>query len=218
MKQQHSPILLELWFWLVTRIIGWLFMGCLGCIVVSVLMITVHGQTGFYTLNQLAQNDYHYAISNIANNHTVWMSQWIHAIPESITQPNIQLPVINSDYQHKLWIQLLPYINATLVGTKLLLIRLYLLLRWSILFLILGVVGLMDGLSGRYIRRMAAGRESALIYHHAKPLIMLSLILGVFIVLTLPVSIMRTEWVLITSAMTFGLAIQITTKSFKKYL
>ncbi|MCW5588121.1 MAG: DUF4400 domain-containing protein [Legionellales bacterium] len=218
MKQQRAPTVLELWFWLVTRIIGWLFMGCLGCIVVCMVMINLHGQAGIYTLNQLEQNDYHTVISNMTNNHTVWVSQWIQAIPESITQPNIHLPVINSDYQHKLWLQLLPFIHATLGGAKLLLIRLYLLLRWSILFVILGVVGLIDGLGRRYIRRMAAGRESAFIYHHAKPLIMLSLILGIFMVLMLPVSIIHTEWIVMTSAMTFGLAIQITTKSFKKYL
>ncbi len=208
MKQQQVPTLFQLWFWLITRVIGWFFMGCLGCIVISVLMIIVHGQTGFYTLNQLAQNDYH----------TVWLSQWIQAIPESITQPNIQLPVISNDYQHTLWFELYPYLNAILVGIKLLLIRLYLLLHWSILFVILGVVGLMDGLAQRYIRRQAAGRESALVYHNAKPLIALSFILGIFIDLILPVSLIHTEWILVISTITFGLALQMTAKSFKKYL
>ena len=218
MKQQRTPTVLGLGFWLVSRIIGWLFMGCFGCLVVSVMMVTLYGPTGINTLHQLAKNDYHTAISSMIHHHASWISQWIQAIPESITQPKLHLPIINSDDQHQLWLQLYPFIHATLIGTKLLLIRLYLLLCWSPVFVILGVVGLIDGLSKRYIRRMAASRESAFIYHHAKPFIMLSLILGIFMVLVLPVSILQSEWIVITSAITFAWAIQITTKSFKKYL
>jgi len=218
MKQQRTPTVLELWFWLVTRIIGWLLMGCLGSIVVSVVMIYLHGQTGIYTLNQWLQTDSHIVISNTTYHSTVWVFQWIHALPKLITQPKVHFPAINSDDSHKLWRQLYPYIHAILIGIQLLLIRLYLLMQWSILFVILGIVGVVDGLSKRYIRRMAAGRESALIYHTAKPFIMLSLILGLFIVLMLPVSIIQSECLLLTSAIAFGLAIQITAKSFKKYI
>lgn len=218
MKQQRSPTLFQLWFWLVTRVIGWLILGCFGCIAGSIVIVAVHGQDGFLILNQLLQSDYHYITGNVVLSHTLWVSRWIQTIPNSITQPNVQLPVISSASQHLLWHQLLPYINASLMGTKLLLIRLYLLLRWCLLFLILGMTGLVDGLAQRYIRRQAAGRESALIYHNAKPLIVLSLILGIFIDLILPISVIHTQWVLVVSSIIFCLAIQMTAKSFKKYL
>jgi integrating conjugative element membrane protein (TIGR03747 family) len=199
-------------------LICWFVVAFLGCIAMSTGIVALHGRNGFLMLSQLLQSDCHYITSSVLSEHALWINHWIQAIPDSVTQPNFQLPIVSNTYQHELWLQLSPYINAMFMGVKLLVIRLYLLLRWCPLFLILGIAGLIDGLAGRYIRRMSAGRESALIYHNAKPLIMLSLMLGIFIDLILPISVVHTEWIWVCAAIIFGLAIQITAKSFKKYL
>ncbi len=220
--QQKTSTLFQLWFWLITRFIGWLIMGCLGCIVLAILIVILNGeQSGFNWLEALIQNDYHYLTTMIQPESLSSVNYWLQIIPDSFSASTIKaikLPVLSLSYQSHFWMMITPFINAVLLGIKLLIIRLYLLLRWSPLFLLLGFVGLIDGLTQRYIRRAAAGRESALIYHNAKPLIILSLIVGIFMVLILPVPVKFSEWILVASASLMGLAIQITAKSFKKYL
>lgn len=218
MKQEHIPTLLQLVFWLLTRLIGWLILGCFGCVATSIVIIVLQGPHGFTFLNQLTQGDYQYLMSHITQRKFVEFNHCFEAIPESIMPPDVLLPIVSRNAQQALWPQCAPYINAMLIGIKLLLIRLYLLLHWCPLFLIFGTVGFVDGLARRYIRRQCVARESALIYHNARSLIMFSLILGSFMDLMLPVSVSYTEYILIISAMTFGFAIQITAKNFKKYL
>jgi len=219
MKTYKAPTLFQLWFWLITRFVGWLFVGCIGCIAVSIVIVALQGgQTGLAALQALALADYQYLIS-VAQPHAVSMvTGWLQSIPSVWSVPHASLPMISQDDQQRFWMSLAPFINAALLGVKLLIIRLYLLLCWCPLFLLFGVVGLIDGLAQRHIRRASAGRESALIYHNAKPLIMLSLVLGIFIDLILPLSIKHAEWIIVVAAILLGLAIQVSAKSFKKYV
>jgi len=217
-KTQKAPTLLQLWAWLITRFVGWLVMGCFGCVVVAIVMVILHGLSALTSLQAVIQNDYQIVVAT-AQPHTLsLMNQVLNAIPNAINPPNYSLPMISQQYQQDLWAHLLPVASAALLASKLVIIRLYLLLRWLPLFLLLGLAGLIDGLAQRHIRRASAGRESALIYHNAKPLVMLSLLLGIFIDLVLPISISRTEEILIVASILFALAIQVTAKSFKKYL
>ena len=217
--QQRSPTLLQWWFWLITRFIGWLFMGAFGCIVVAILIVSLRGeQVGLDYLQSLVQADSYYLQTTLTNTQMTTINHWLGFIPKNVIDIIGFLPVISQHYQVHLWMMIAPFAQAILLSMQLLILRLYLLLRWYPLFLLLGLLGVVDGLAQRYIRRVSAGRESALIYHNAKPLIMLSLLLCVFIGLILPVSIVNAEWVVVVSALLFGLAIQVTAKSFKKYL
>ncbi|PIQ43241.1 MAG: hypothetical protein COV52_01870 [Gammaproteobacteria bacterium CG11_big_fil_rev_8_21_14_0_20_46_22] len=218
-KIQKSPTLFQLWFWLITRCVGWLFMGALGCLVVAIVIVIVQGeQSGLMSLHALVQTDYSYLQATLRGNKLAMVNHWLAFVPQDIKVSTQALPMISQAYQAHLWMIVHPFVQAVLLSTQLLIIRLYLLLRWCPLFLLLGMIGLIDGLAQRHIRRAAAGRESALIYHNAKPLVMLSLLLGIFIDLVLPISVANAEWILLASAFLFGVAIQVTAKTFKKYL
>lgn len=217
-KTQKAPTLLQWWAWLVTRFVGWLVMGCFGCVVVAIIMVILHGLSGLTSLQAVIQNDYQTVVATAKPATLSLINQVLNAIPNAITAPDWSLPMISQQYQRDLWTHLLPVASAALLASKLVIIRLYLLLCWLPLFLLLGLAGLIDGLAQRHIRRASAGRESALIYHNAKPLVMLSLLLGIFIDLVLPISISHTEEILILASVLFALAIQVTAKSFKKYL
>ncbi|MBX9706095.1 MAG: DUF4400 domain-containing protein [Gammaproteobacteria bacterium] len=195
---KKPPTVLDLIFWTITRLILWLVMGCVGCILAAVAIVAIKGETaGFVQLQAIAQADYHYFLAYASPRAIATLNSKLQQLPDSTSQP---------------------LLNAALFGAQLLVMRGYLLLAWSPLFLALGIVGFIDGLAQRYIRRMRAGRESALIYHHAKALILLSLMLGSFIALIVPMSAIDTELIMIGSALIFGWTIQITTKRFKKYL
>jgi hypothetical protein len=69
-------------------------------------------------------------------------------------------------------------IETAMVGTQLLGVRLATLMRFLPLLLLLYMVGSVDGLTERAIRRSCGGRESASLHHRAKYLQMASLGLG----------------------------------------
>ena len=220
-KTQKSPTLLHLWIWLITRFIVSLMMGCVGCFVFAIAIVVLYGLSGFITLKHVLQTDYQHMVflAQLTQvNSLSFINHELNTIPNTINLSNLSLPMISAQYQHHLLLHLVPVISAVLLVVKLLMIRIYLLAHWCLLFLIVGLTALIDGLTQRYIRRIAAGRESALIYHNVKSLIMTSLIIGVFVDLVLPISFKLSEWILIISVVLFAVAIQVTAKSFKKYL
>jgi hypothetical protein len=217
--QYRAPSLFQWGFWLSTRFMGWLFLGCLGCVVMSIVIIMLHGdQAGFAGLQVLTQQDYRYLEQTTQPETLSMINGWLQHIPGTWSLPKVSLPMISANVGQRFCASITPLINGALLGVKLLIIRLYLILRWCPLFLIVGFAGVVDGLTQRSIRRACAGRESALIYHNAKPLIMLSLLLGICLDLVLPISIAHAEWLWIMAALLLGIAVQITAKSFKKYL
>lgn len=201
--------------------IGWLLIGCLGCLAVSILIFSMQRQEGLSILQSLIQQDYNYLVNFSNPRSSLCINELLHKINSSPGPDQIpvsqQLNFIQTNL-YKMVQNLLPYYTALILGLNLLIIRLYLLFRWCPLFLLLGSVGFIDGITQRNIRRANAGRESALIYHQAKALILFSLTLGIFADLVLPIGIKQSEWVIIISAILFGFTIQIATKSFKKYL
>jgi len=75
------------------------------------------------------------------------------------------------------------------------------LMRFLPLLLLLYVVGTVDGLTERGIRRSCGGRESASLYHRAKYLQIVVLGLGGVIILMWPGTI---AWVQVTAGMAVG--------------
>lgn len=84
-------------------------------------------------------------------------------------------------------------------------------------FVLLGTVGLIDGLVARDLRRRGAGRESSFVYHHARAAIPPLLVLPFITYLALPVSL-HPGWIVLPSAGLMGLAVALAARSFKKYL
>lgn len=85
------------------------------------------------------------------------------------------------------------------------------------LMLLAILVGLIDGLVKRDIRRMTAGYESGFIYHRVRTFLIPLLVLPWMVYLAMPWSI-SPILVLLPGAMLLGTAVNITASSFKRYL
>lgn len=109
------------------------------------------------------------------------------------------------------------YLQAALYVTLMTLTRVIILLLTSPLFALAALVGFVDGLVRRDLRRFGAGRESAFVYHHAKRAITPIFVVGWLLYLSVPFAIHPNAFLLPCAAL-FGLLISIATGSFKKYL
>ena len=108
-------------------------------------------------------------------------------------------------------------IETAMVGTQLLGVRFAILLRFLPLLALLHVVGAVDGLTDRAIRRSCGGRESASLYHRAKYLQMVVLGLGALVLLVLPGPV---DWELFIGLITVlaGVLARLQWAYYKKHL
>lgn len=97
------------------------------------------------------------------------------------------------------------------------LVRMMVLCLTMPLFIMATLVGLIDGLVRRDIRRFGSGRESGFVFHRAKASITPLAVLPWVVYLALPVSV-HPLWILLPSAILLSIAVNITAASFKKYL
>ncbi|EGA6601303.1 TIGR03747 family integrating conjugative element membrane protein [Salmonella enterica] len=97
------------------------------------------------------------------------------------------------------------------------LLRLAILLQALPLFALIIVVGLIDGLVRRDLRRFGAGHESGFVYHHARRMIGSSLAATGLMWLAVPV-FFEPEYVLILGAVLVGLTTSVPVGAFKKHL
>ena len=79
------------------------------------------------------------------------------------------------------------------------------------------VIGLIDGLVRRDLRRFGAGHESGFVYHHARRMIGSSLAATGLAWLVLPV-FLESRYIVIPGVMLSGLAGSVATGAFKKHL
>jgi integrating conjugative element membrane protein (TIGR03747 family) len=96
-------------------------------------------------------------------------------------------------------------------------VRLAILIGAAPLFLLVWVLGLVDGLTQRSIRRACAGRESSSMYHRAKFFQFAGLATGAMLYLMWPVSI-RPEWIVLPLALLIGVLSRVQWTYLKKYL
>lgn len=109
------------------------------------------------------------------------------------------------------------YIEAMLYVIVIFMIRLAIIVLTCPLFVLTGLVGLIDGLVQRDLRKFGIGRESAYKYHYAKRYISPIMLLAWMLYLSVPFSI-HPNFILIPAAILFGWTIRVTASSFKKYL
>jgi integrating conjugative element membrane protein, PFL_4697 family len=109
------------------------------------------------------------------------------------------------------------YVLASIYTVLTFTVRLMVLVLSIPLFILAVLVGATDGLMRRDLRKFGAGRESSFVYHRARNMIVPLLIAPWFIYLACPVSI-HPILVLVPCAFALGLAVLITTSTFKKYL
>ncbi|ECD9611725.1 TIGR03747 family integrating conjugative element membrane protein [Salmonella enterica subsp. salamae] len=109
------------------------------------------------------------------------------------------------------------YIQATVYITLTFVLRVFILLLTTPLFILSALVGIIDGLVRRDIRRYGCGYESGFIYHHAKRTVIPVFFMAWIIYLSLPFSV-NPAFIFLPAAFIFGILITIATGSFKKYL
>ncbi|EBZ5774157.1 TIGR03747 family integrating conjugative element membrane protein [Salmonella enterica subsp. enterica serovar Redlands] len=109
------------------------------------------------------------------------------------------------------------YIQASVWIIMTFVLRVFILLLTAPLFILAVLVGMVDGLVRRDIRRFGCGYESGFIYHHAKRSVIPVFFLAWIIYLSLPFSV-NPCFVLLPAALFCGLTVSIMFGLFKKYM
>ncbi|MDH2436658.1 TIGR03747 family integrating conjugative element membrane protein [Pokkaliibacter sp. MBI-7] len=108
------------------------------------------------------------------------------------------------------------YLLAAMYTSLTFITRVMILLLSMPLFGLAGMVGFVDGLVRRDLRRFGAGLESSFWYHHIKRWVVPSFVLVWIVYLSLPFSV-HPNVVLLPCSALFGLIVSLTVGQFKKY-
>lgn len=109
------------------------------------------------------------------------------------------------------------YLLATVWITVITLVRFTILVLSVPLFCMVVLVAVVEGLGRRDLRRFGAGYESSFIYHRAKKLVKPAIVVPAMLYLSWPTAVYP-NLLLLPAAILLGIAITVTTASFKKYL
>lgn len=120
-------------------------------------------------------------------------------------------------YLRQGYVQFIDYIKAAGNTTETFAVRLAVLTLALPAFVLAALVAMTEGLVRRDLRRWGGGRETSFVYHHAKRWILPSFIVSWVLYLSMPISIHPT-FVVVPFALLFGIAITVTSSTFKKYL
>jgi integrating conjugative element membrane protein (TIGR03747 family) len=159
---------------------------------------------------RFSDNFYHYIFQKTGIERGI---KWL-ATPEP--QQNLQNPHLHT-WKRNAYRIAADYILAAINITSVFAVRLAVLILSAPAFVLLVLIGIIDGLVQRDIRRWSGGRESAFIYHWAKKFVMPSLTLPWMIYLAMPLSI-HPNLIVLPFAVLFATAVRVMTSTFKKYL
>lgn len=109
------------------------------------------------------------------------------------------------------------YLMATMYVTLVFLMRVTILVLSVPLFVLVALVGIVDGMVRRDLRRYGAGYESSFLYHHAKRFVKPAVYIPCVLYLSAPFSVYP-NLLLLPAALLMGLAISVTMGAFKKYI
>lgn len=109
------------------------------------------------------------------------------------------------------------YLQATVYVTVIFAIRVAILVLSVPLFIMVSVIGIVDGLVRRDLRRYGAGYESSFIYHHAKRYVKPAMYGPCMLYLAWPTAVWP-NLLLLPSAILLGIVLSVVTGAFKKYL
>lgn len=85
-------------------------------------------------------------------------------------------------------------------------------------FVLAFLIGLVDGLGRRDIRKWCGGRESSFVYHHAKRLLWPAFTFGFFVYLTWPTGGFNPAWAVLPFCAASACTVSVMAATFKKYL
>jgi len=109
------------------------------------------------------------------------------------------------------------FVTAAIQIVQVFSVRLAILCLATPIFLIFSLIGLVDGLVQRDLRRWGGGRESSYLYHYAKNSVWIFVLTAWVGYLALPFSL-HPVFIVLPFAIMFGFSISVTASTFKKYL
>ena len=110
-----------------------------------------------------------------------------------------------------------PYWQGVIYSAMNTVVRLFIITLSAVFFIVVFVVTMIDGLVERELRKEGGGIEHAAVFHHAKTWVSRPLAWSPIIYLSLPVSI-NPAWVVLPSALVFGMATYIAFFTFRTYV
>lgn len=163
----------------------------------------------------LTQGLFHQSPKALAESVMLTMHEWLlvkSGIESWLANPQAHGSMGIWAYHYgRAYIESAVYVSITFV------IRLIVIACTSALFVLAAFAGFTEGLAMRDLRKFGAGRESSFVYHHARRLVGPIMLTAWVVYLSLPFSI-HPNFILVPSALLFGLSICIAAASFKKYL
>lgn len=109
------------------------------------------------------------------------------------------------------------YGRAAMIATEVYAVRVAVLILAMPVFVLAGLVGLVDGLVQRDLRRFRAGREHGQVFHLAKRAIAPAITLPWILYLAWPTAV-HPNVIILPFAVLFGAVLAVSTATFKKYL
>lgn len=230
--------------WIIVKLITWTLLGGCMALVISVLLLLLLGhQTAIEYVNSLLQGQLRYLGIYMGHsflvhnpvNFVVTFSrqiyQWlfidtglINFFNQNINQlHHLQLgsdKSINqnvSQFVGSAYPILSDYGRILITTVELMSVKLAVVVLAIPCFLLLAIAGFVDGLVQRDLRKFGGGRESALIYHRAKAVIIPVFFIGCLFYLVLPFDI-APEFIFLPCALIVGYSIAVMTSMFKKYV
>ncbi|MCH8058920.1 MAG: TIGR03747 family integrating conjugative element membrane protein [Proteobacteria bacterium] len=118
---------------------------------------------------------------------------------------------------HRAYAPITRFVTAAIQIVQVFSVRLAILCLATPVFLLFSLIGLVDGLVQRDLRRWGGGRESSYLYHYAKSSVWMFMLSAWICYLALPFSL-HPVFIVLPFAILFATSISITARTFKKYL
>ena len=186
---------------------------------------TDHAQAVFasdqaYLSSQLYENSLNtkHAVAEQAQNAVAWVKKQttFNAKPPSFNVRSNKTMNSISEWSSEYYRKAEPYLEAASTVTQTFVIRLALIVFSIPVFLLAGLIGAVDGLVERDLRRWGGGRESSNVFNLAKRSVVPAFVGACVIYISVPFSI-DPVIVLLPFALLLGLAVRISFERLKKY-
>ena len=138
------------------------------------------------------------------------LSAWLSRPPandETGTRPKL----------HQVYRSIARFMMAAIQIVQVFSVRLAIMCLATPVFLLFSLIGLVDGLVQRDLRRWGGGRESSYLYHYARNSVWMFMLSAWVFYLALPISL-HPVFIVLPFAILFAISISVTASTFKKYL
>ena len=231
--ERKEPGLISRSFSWVMGIIFWLFLSLIVSIIIEWIGIaTIWNEQGSKHSEAVLAKDRHYlnqqviehsnSVSHWVKIKTITINQWIQTVfTNNGLFSGIMNPIQSDDMiiikgLKSLYASGEAYFLAIPNITQTFFIRLGIVIFSLPAFILFGMLGMIDGLVERELRRWGGGRESSLVYNLARKSVFPSFIGACVLYLSLPISV-NPAWIIMPFVIAFGLSMRITFDRLKKY-